>query len=421
MKKLALLLLTAMLVQCLSGCGSSAPSKERPSHDIPQAPVSSDTQPEEPPEPEPYELDLEDRMKTFSYDVSSTFEKVTETNTNYYYPPDTESTLLQVMYSVSAPIDYTDPDTAAEVLEQTISGLENSSVMFDMTAEYDLTVAERPAARFSCTMYVGTTRNPALGLILLDANGILSFVATAPQEDDPLMVSFDSIVDSIRPYVPEQDFFSDETNRNTVNDSLYTHNFDQIISAAETYIAEQNPAETDSVFSILDYAQQGQQILANCTVVTDEFEGENTIYGSVQEISSSVNFVPYLDDSIANSKIRVIAGFEKNDWLFMETVKIKVGEDDYIKDYFDYFDVTRETLGGSTILEEVEYSLSYEEVEQLLAATDPVIRFEGENDATYDHQMTTEELTSLQTMYDLSTCTEEIWNILNQWTQDNMY
>lgn len=60
MKKLALLLLTAMLVQCLSGCGSSAPSKERPSHDIPQTPVSSDTQPEEPPEPEPYELDLED-------------------------------------------------------------------------------------------------------------------------------------------------------------------------------------------------------------------------------------------------------------------------------------------------------------------------------------------------------------------------
>lgn len=168
-------------------------------------------------------------------------------------------------------------------------------------------------------------------------------------------------------------------------------------------------------------AQQGQQILANCTVVTDEFEGESTIYGSVQEISSSVNFVPYLDDSIANSKIRVIAGFEKNDWLFMETVKIKVGEDDYIKDYFDYFDVTRETLGGSTILEEVEYSLSYEEVEQLLAAADPVIRFEGENDATYDHQMTTEEITSLQTMYDLSTCTEEIWNILNQWTQDNMY
>ena len=58
MKKLALLLLTAMLVQCLSGCGSSAPSKERPSHDIPQAPVSSDPQPEDPPEPEPYELDL---------------------------------------------------------------------------------------------------------------------------------------------------------------------------------------------------------------------------------------------------------------------------------------------------------------------------------------------------------------------------
>lgn len=424
MKKLALLILCCLLALSLVSCGSTPAASSQSSSSTSQASTSvtseAPQEEEEPDLPQPYELDQEDRMKTFSYDVSSTFETSTDTNVIYYYPPNTENTMLQVLYSVSAPIDYTDPDTAAEVLEQTVSGVENSGSVTDLTAEYGLTVAGQPAARFSCMMYVGTVKNPTLGLLVLDANGILSFMASAPQEDDPLLVSFDSIVDSIRPYVPENDFLSDETVRTTVNDCLYNYDFDQIASLAQDYIDQQNPAETDTAFAILDYAQQGQQILPNCTIVTDDFEDESTSYGTVQEISSSVNFVPYIEDSITSTSIHVNVGFVKEDWLFMESLKIKVGEDDYISKWFDYFDVERDTLGGSTIQEEVDCSISLEDVEKLLAATDPVMRFEGQDDATYDHQMTAEELSSLQTIYDLSNCLDGIRDVINQWMDNNM-
>lgn len=424
MKKLALLILCCLLALSLVSCGSTPAASSQSSSSTSQASTSvtseAPQEEEEPDLPQPYELDQEDRMKTFSYDVSSTFETSTDTNVIYYYPPNTENTMLQVLYSVSAPIDYTDPDTAAEVLEQMVSGVESSGSVTDLTAEYGLTVAGQPAARFSCMMYVGTVKNPTLGVLVLDANGILSFMASAPQEDDPLLVSFDSIVDSIRPYVPENDFLSDETVRTTVNDCLYNYDFDQIASLAQDYIDQQNPAETDTAFAILDYAQQGQQILPNCTIVTDDFEDESTAYGTVQEISSSVNFVPYIEDSITSTSIHVNVGFVKEDWLFMESLKIKVGEDDYISKWFDYFDVERDTLGGSTIQEEVDCSISLEDVEKLLAATDPVMRFEGQDDATYDHQMTAEELSSLQTIYDLSNCLDGIRDVINQWMDNNM-
>lgn len=423
MKKLALLILCCLLTLSLVGCGN-APASSLSSSSTSQAStsVTSETPPEEedPALPQPYELDQEDRMKTFSYDIPSTFEKATDTNVNYYYPPNTENTMLQVLYSVTSTNDPTDADAATEILETMVAGVENSASVSDLIPEYGLTVAGLPAARFSCSMYVGTSKNVALGLIVVDTNGILSFMASAPQEDDPLLLSFDSIVDTIRPYVPENDFLSDETVRTTVNDCLYSYDFDQIASLAQNYIDQQNPAETDTAFAILDYAQQGQQILPNCTIVTDDFEDESTAYGAVQDISSSVNFVPYIEDSITSTSIHVKVGFVKNDWLFMESMKIKVGEDDYISKYFDYFDVDRDTLGGSSIQEEMDCTISLEDVETLLAATDPVIRFEGQDGATYDHQMTSEELSSLQTIYDLSNCLDGIRDIVNQWMDDNM-
>ena len=424
MKKLALLILCCLLALSMAGCGSTPAASSHSSASTSQASTSatSEAPPEEeaPALPQPYELDQEDRMKTFSYDIPSTFEKSTDTNVNYYYPPNTENTMLQVLYSVSAPIDYTDPDTAAEVLEAMMDGIESSASVSDLTAEYGLTVAGQPAARFSCSMYVGTTKNPTLGVLVLDTNGILSVMASAPQEDDQLMASFDAIVDSIRPYVPENDFLSDETVRTTVNDSLYSYDFDQIASLAQSYIDQQNPAETDTAFAILDYAQQGQQILPNCTIVTDDFEDESTAYGTVQDISSSVSFVPYIENSITSTSIHVKVGFVKEDWLFMESMKIKVGEDDYISKYFDYLDVDRDTLGGSTIQEEMDCTIPLEDVEKLLAAADPVMRFEGQDGDTYDHQMTAEELSSLQTIYDLSNRLDDIRNVLNQWMDENM-
>ena len=153
-------------------------------------------------------------------------------------------------------------------------------------------------------------------------------------------------------------------------------------------------------------------LLILCCLLTLSLSGCGSAPAASSHSSSST--------SQASTSIHVEVGFVKEDWLFMESIKIKVGEDDYISKYFDYLDVDRDTLGGSTIQEEMDCSISLEDVEKLLAATDPVMRFEGQDGATYDHQMTSEELSSLQTIYDLSNCLDGIWDILNQWMDDNM-
>ena len=420
----ALLLAMCMALGLLSGCGGTEnvnPASVPASTSEPEESEAPEEleEPEalEDPEAECYELDTEDRFKIYEYDISSTFQKETDTNVSRYY---TEDGMLQVMYSPTARNDLSDSKAMTEGLEGTISGIEKSAGVTNLTAEYDKTVAGRPAARFECKMIISGTWYHTLGLVFIDEDGVCTLIACDSDLSERLLKSFDAIVDSIRLFEPENDFLKDEETRNAVSNDLNSYRFDDIAALAEAYIAEQNPAETDSVYAILQYAQDAQLAMENCTVVTDEFEGDSVLYGRVNEISSTVSFVPFIEKGITSSYLKVMVGFVKSDWLFMERAKIKVGEDDFITKSFDYFKVTRDVIKGSTVLEECKWDMKYEDVEQILNTESPALRFEGEDDKTFDHAMTDDEIESLRSIYDVSVCINGIREIVSQWMDHNV-
>lgn len=100
-------------------------------------------------------------------------------------------------------------------------------------------------------------------------------------------------------------------------------------------------------------------------------------------------------------------------------MRIKVNEDSFIDESFGYGDTARDVISGGTIKEVGTMSMSIKRAEELLNTENPVMRFEGENDETRDHDMTEKELQALDKIYRVSVHRNTIDTIIKDWTDAN--
>lgn len=230
----------------------------------------------------------------------------------------------------------------------------------------------------------------------------------------------DEYISTMELDVRPPDILTDSERRRNIKSMNKNLQYEDLLALVNTYIAENTPAETDPVFSIKESTESILAILPEYEVVTDEFDGNTVIYGGINEITSDVNFVPYISpDNTLTSYIYAKVGFKQNGWLFFDKVKIKIGDDDYIEDSFGYGDTIRDVISGGTIKEEGDMSISIERAGELLNAESPVIRFEGEDDKTRDHTMTESEISALNKIYQLSNLRNVIDTVIEEWESAN--
>ena len=111
-------------------------------------------------------------------------------------------------------------------------------------------------------------------------------------------------------------------------------------------------------------------------------------------------------------------GFQQKGWLFFDSVEIKIDEDNYCSEYFDYDETVRDVISGSTIKEEGEMSLSLEDAEALLQLESPVMRFENLDEGKKrDHTITKEELAALNRIYQIEKYRDIIETTIEEWEE----
>lgn len=213
------------------------------------------------------------------------------------------------------------------------------------------------------------------------------------------------------------DFLTDHKNRRLLDYYNQHLQFDKILEMVDEYIEQNMPAENDCVYAIREAAAAANTAMNACHFVSDEFEGNGTLYGGVDQISAEVHFVPYIDTqdssySYLASYLSAKIGVQEPDWPFIKRIKIKVGADAYIEYSFQ----SQNDLKKGSIVKETYMTLVPQQVEQLLTAeATPIMRFTSENDETFDCEMSANELESLKNIYPVMSNRKAIADIISEW------
>lgn len=419
MKKILIVVLCALLLcVILAGC-TTEPIKEEIASTAEA--ITTSREPSAEPTITLFSLDSEERMKGYAYKTSSLWRKKEEVNNIWYYKTDNNADGgLQVVYTVTEEVDTADESIVIPRIDDTISGVAAKTGVSNMSSSDLVTIGGSPAKKFNCNWEMNSINYLAEGVVIIDKTGICSFLALEPENSDRSLIStFPEVVDSIAMYEAKDDFLKDEEMRSQVTSLMNNFQFVDIVTLADSYIAEQSPVNTDSVYEIKQYAEQANAAMTNCSIVTDDFENKSTLFGTVDAISADINFVPFIDNEVKTFDLKAKVGFKQNGWLFMDNVSIKVDEDDYLTEFFS--DPTRDIISGGTILEEDIMELKYEEADKIINAEAPIMRFEGEDGKTRDHDMTSAEVESLKSISIVSQSIDGISAIIKQWTEENIY
>lgn len=216
----------------------------------------------------------------------------------------------------------------------------------------------------------------------------------------------------------DNDFLSNQQQRDVIKDSLENHDYDTILELADEYINKQNPASSDTVFKIKEYAQTNSTLIKKCVIEYDQVEKTNYIYyKDVEEISRDLNFVPYIEGHSAIIRL----GFITSNWLFFESYQIATDAKDNIDGWISFNNIVHDVLSASAVLEyvDVNYSrFSDEEIEQIVSCSQPILRFENEDGKYIDHTITKKEKEALVTIGQLRDNYAAISNIIYTWEND---
>lgn len=211
------------------------------------------------------------------------------------------------------------------------------------------------------------------------------------------------------------DFFTDDARRKAYKELNENFQFSEILAMANEYIAQNNPAETDSAYAIAEQAQAGLDAMESCTIVKDEFEGDLSIYyNGVEKLSSEINFLPYIDDHSDT----ILVGFTASDWLFFNTVYIKADDEMVEQSHFKDTAMTQEVTDNG-IYEDISITLSQDDIDKILNSENTMIRFENdETDKTKDHTITENEKNALRTIRTVESAYGTLKSLCYHWEND---
>lgn len=212
----------------------------------------------------------------------------------------------------------------------------------------------------------------------------------------------------------EADFFNDETRLNSFNELNQNFQYADLASMVDSYIAQATPQETDSAYKIKELAEKAAAQMPNTIVKTDEFENNSSLYyKGVEKLSKDINIVPSV---FGFSDVSIKIGFIASDWVFFDSYKIKVGEDDYVYSFIG--SKTEDVLNNGSVLESSDIRLKWEDLEKIVNAPSPVIRFEGKEGKSLDHALSEKEISALGSLSVISQVQVELSEMRATWEQD---
>jgi len=210
------------------------------------------------------------------------------------------------------------------------------------------------------------------------------------------------------------DYFTDSTRQDEYNALLDKQDFAGIAASAQSYLdSGVVVSETDSVYRILEIANQSAEAMKGCIIVYDDFDEVSTVYyKKMLDISKKQNVVPSYNENGFNLRI----GYLERNYVFFREADIKLDSGLLIKNSFEYDDVVSHYARG--YLEYADISLSADsvsEIEQSLSAT---IRFTGSDGRTLDKTITSAQLHAIAVVYNLYENYSELKELYYTWIKD---
>ncbi len=188
------------------------------------------------------------------------------------------------------------------------------------------------------------------------------------------------------------DFFTSEDTQAAYDKYLKSHDYTEILGLVDKYINESSPKDTDSAYIIKEKIQPAIDEMQKCELIKDDYSDDIMVYyKGLNKINKANNFITYIN----NGSLIYRAGFQKNGWVFFDNFKIKA--DDTIIEEHQQSEV-RDVLKGGQILEYADFNIYEKELTALIDANSISIRFYGENDKTYDHTLSTDEVAAIKTI-----------------------
>ncbi len=210
-----------------------------------------------------------------------------------------------------------------------------------------------------------------------------------------------------------EDFLKDDKRRDGFEKMLESYDFKGIIEAANAYIGASNPQPEDYAYKAIELSQKAKEQLSKCKINKDSHTDDITIYyKGVEAISKSINIVPYMGDY--GMEIRL--GFKASNWVYFEETSIKVGEDEFIEDSYSNKYLVRDVISGG-VLEYIDTTFYHEDIEKIINADSPTIRFIGEGDKKRDHAFTASEIKALKLLDELAGTLDDLSYMIYEWEE----
>lgn len=202
----------------------------------------------------------------------------------------------------------------------------------------------------------------------------------------------------------QKDFFLDSSNDELYQKSIKKGEYKKLYKEVKAYIDDENAEEDDSSYEIIKAIKPILELIKQVEINYDEFDERSTIYYKDLEDISSENFiVPFLENVPNVEKngddMFILAGFEKEGWMFIDSIRMKVGDEKQIL-ATSGDNVKSDTLGGSLIREEYtdKWSERHEEfIEEIIDSDnkDVTMRFEGEK-GEMDYTLTDNDIKAIE-------------------------
>ena len=222
---------------------------------------------------------------------------------------------------------------------------------------------------------------------------------------------------TLKEFRADNEFFSDVDRINKYYGLLMTCGYEELYSLLEEYLADDDITGVDDIKELETCLSELIELTSSCVVTEDSIEGKAKIqYKDALDISAKQCVIPILETSkYTGAMIEYKLGFQKNDWLFFDTITAVAGESKNSCTYKSY-EVNSDVLSGGKISEYIYssgFNLVFAEANEQNAGK---IRFENTSTKeVLDHEITAEELNAIRTLEQIKTLHDKLFYAAKSW------
>ena len=224
---------------------------------------------------------------------------------------------------------------------------------------------------------------------------------------------------TLKEFRADNEFFSDVDRINKYYGLLMTCGYEELYLLLEEYLAGDDITDVDNLKELKTCISELIELMPSCVITEDSIEGNAKIQcKDALDISAKQCVIPILETSkYTGAMIEYKLGFQKNDWLFFDTITAVAGESKNSCTYKSY-EVNSDVLSGGKISEYIYtsgFNLVFAEANEQNAG---IIRFENTSTKeVIDHEITEDELNAIETLEQIKALHDKLFYAAKSWEQ----